>query len=447
MKRLRAAAGLVCAGLSAGVLVLAGAPQAAAELSYEASAEAFAFRSTLANQSLPLGLTLEGQGPVSRARQTSLSQSDAFAAFPYPGDTAAQGPGVVGGLIGVPLPGYPLQASTTFGDKPAVTQLPGVDLRAESAQQLTQASALLGSGGSGAATTSRIIQTGAGAIEVSAVATGDALDLAGVVALSAVRASAIAMMSEAGELTRATELSIGRIAVPGLRLTIPPNAPALPAAPEPIPAPPAFPPVPLPFGGQTIDAPEIAFRNGQFGVTLPGLGSQVYAVPSAAVAEALAGAGVTMTYQAAQQTDDGVISPAISFSTVLPEPPPSPAGISGTSTLTVTFGLAQATIAAAGTGAGEVPAAAAGAAPGQGLPAGSSVDSIGVIPHSTAGVVPTGGELVGSGQNVAFLPAGELALLRDASSADIAWVFPVFVGAALACAAAALALLNGRSTS
>ncbi|HUR01513.1 MAG TPA: hypothetical protein VM347_03155, partial [Nonomuraea sp.] len=214
--------------------MVAGAPPAAAELNYEATAEAFAFRMTAANQSLPLGLVIEGQGPLSRARQTSLDQSDALAAFPYPGDSAAQGPGVVGGLIGVPLPAYPLQASTTGGEEPARAQLPGIDLSAESQAALTTARAVVGSGAPGASTLSRIIRTADGGVVSTATTSADGLALGGSATVSGVESMVSVARDGTGRLTRSTDLAIGRISVPGLTMTIPQT---LAAPPEPLPLP------------------------------------------------------------------------------------------------------------------------------------------------------------------------------------------------------------------
>ena len=428
--RIRVLLGLI-AVLSAG-LAVAVVPQATADINYDGSAAANAFDVTLANQSIPLGLVLEGEGPLAQARQTSLDTSDAFAAFPYPGDTAAQVPGLLGGLVGVALPPYPLAAQTSSGDKPASTSYPGIELSAQSADTLTQSAAVVGSAASGGASRAQVLRSESGA--VSATSSGDAngLVVGNVLTVSGAHAEAVVRRDENGALTREGHLSFAHLAVPGLMVTIPTQTPTSVPIPPPLPQLPPFPAIPLPLGGQTVPAPDLAFRDGQFGITLPGLGSTRYAVPAQAVLDGLATAGIKADYQAVRKTQDGVVSPGLVLTTTIPAPPDNPAGISGKSVVTMTFGLATAHVAASVLpDDGSVPAVEVG------LPTGSEPASAtdpvlasGPVPGLLdAGVPP----VVGAPQEAAPGSLEGLQLTRLGKAQDLSWLYLLIAASALLC--------------
>src|SRR4051794_3949669 len=100
----RVARGVVIgvATLATGGLVVATGSTAHAESAYDALANAYAVQMTLANQSIPLGLVIEGDGPAAQASLDTNGQSNAFASFPYPGDVAAGLPGTAGAIFGAP---------------------------------------------------------------------------------------------------------------------------------------------------------------------------------------------------------------------------------------------------------------------------------------------------------------------------------------------------------
>ena len=78
------------------------------------------------NQSIPLGVAPQIQGPTAQAKQTSLHQSDAYAAFPYPGEEVAGFPGRhSAGRVGIPAPAYPFVVTTAYGDDVRRVELPG----------------------------------------------------------------------------------------------------------------------------------------------------------------------------------------------------------------------------------------------------------------------------------------------------------------------------------
>ena len=93
---------------------------------FDATATAYGVDPTIANASLPLGLTIEGAGPVATAHLDSIGDSDALGSFPYPGETVAGLPGTAGALFGIPTPEYPLFVTSQAGDKPKTGGAPGI---------------------------------------------------------------------------------------------------------------------------------------------------------------------------------------------------------------------------------------------------------------------------------------------------------------------------------
>ena len=237
-----------------------------AEAAYDANAAAFAMNFEMTNASLPLGLVVGAEAPTAQAHQSSLQQSDALAAFPYPGDTIATSPGTLATALGIPLPGYPLYVTTSFGQDPRDADFPGVSLHAESGESVTAAKAVSGSASSGATAASRIETTADGAVTATALATGDFVTLGGLLQVSGMRNGAQADRDAQGGLTRSSTLSFARLAAPGLRVTIPTRAPGAPPLPVPMPGlplpqPPPAPPQPGPHEGTTRTAPDNRFEE------------------------------------------------------------------------------------------------------------------------------------------------------------------------------------------
>lgn len=412
-------------------------PTARADINYDASAAANAFDLTLVNESIPLGIVPEAEGPLAQVRQTSLDTSDAFAAFPYPGDSVAQLPGLLGGLVGVPVPSYPLMAQTSNGDKPATTSYPGIELQAQSADTVTRARAVAGSAASGGTSTAQVVRSASGG--VSATASGDAngLVLGDVLTISGAHSEATVRRDENGTLTREGHLSFSHIGVPGLKVTIPTGTPTSVPIPMPVPIPvpvpqPTFPSIPLPFGGQTLPAPDLAFSDGEFAMTLPGLGSTRYAVPAQAVLDGLAAVGIKADYQAGRQTRDGVVSPGLVLTTVLPAPPSNPAGVTGPSTVTMTFGLTTASVSASVlTDGTDLPGGIGLPAPDEPLAAGATPLDAGVaagLPFGLGGVPPATAP-----QEAAPGSLEGLQLTRLGKAQNLSWLYLLFVASALLC--------------
>jgi hypothetical protein len=217
-------------------------------------------------------------------------------------------------------------------------------------------------------------------------------------------------------------LTFSSISVPGLAMTMP-NPPGS-----------AGPP-------QKLTAPQIGFENGTFTLTVPGAQPSVTPIPLDQALAAFAQAGYKVTYQAPQQTADGIIGAGLQFNTTLPAPPDgSPAGLSGTTPVTVSIGLARAEISygaertSAGTAVGTAPPPATTAAsPVTPLPA-VSAD----VPLPDAAALP--------GTAPATVPTSDIATLtavRAPLHSDESWLFGVLAGVGLAVCVGAVLLIRG----
>jgi hypothetical protein len=209
-------------------------------------------------------------------------------------------------------------------------------------------------------------------VHATASATMNVTQLGGLLTLSGVESSATEVMAPDGTIQGTSSLTIGRIGIPGLRLTVPTSTPSAVAIPIPIPGVPQlpilkFPPIPIPFGGVTLSAPDIGFVDGVFTLTLPIGGKQTYALPAQAVLDAFKALGVTMTFQAAHKTATSIVAPALSIRTTLPAPPQN-SYFNGPTPIEVTLGRSSASIQGTVT-------------PG----AGSSADVGGSTPSDTGG--------------------------------------------------------------
>jgi hypothetical protein len=401
-----------------------GGGSARADATYQALAYSTGVKFIFSNQSIPLGVAPQVQGPTAQAKQTSLQQSDAYAAGPYPGEDLAGLPGVAGGALGVAAPAYPFVVSTAYGDDIKQVSYPGLELSSESGDTVTQASATGGSKGAGATSLARIARTGE---EISAVASTDtdALRLGDDLVITGLHASADAERDATGKLTRTSSLTFSNISVPGLALTVP-NPPGSAGGPP-----------------QKLTAPQLGFDNGAFTVTVPGAEPQSTPIPADQVFAAFAQAGYKVTYQAPQQTADGIIGAGLQFNTVLPAPPDgSPAGLSGTTPVTMSIGLAQAEISygaaqtSAGTAIGTAPPPPAAAAlpetPVAALPATD-------VPLPDAAALPASAP-------AATVPTADITALtavRTPLHSDEGWLFGVLAGVGLAVCAGAVLLIKG----
>jgi hypothetical protein len=346
-----------------GVAALLPGGRAAADSTYSATTEAGGLRSYLTNESVPLGIQPEVSGPYAVAMQNSIQQSDALASFPYPGDAGQSLPSTVAGSTGAPLPPYPFIVTTSLGDPPKRLSYPGIDLRAESSQTLTQATATGGGDSSGATSTARVLRdddvvTAAGETDADVVRLGEDLVISGL------HATAMASRDASGTLTRSSQLAFASLSAPGLTFTLPPppgtNGPS-----------------------KTISAPAISLVDGKFRVIAPGQPENDTEVPAADVVGTLTRAGYKTVYQQAQQTANGIIGAALQINSTLPSPPPgTPGGFTGETPMTLALGAVKAEISYQG--------AATQPSIGTGLPAAGTPATTGVTAPTRPGILPPG---------------------------------------------------------
>lgn len=336
-----------------GIVGLRSPASAQSETSFDAQAAAYGFDSTAPNPSVPFGIVPQAAGPTAQAQLSSLPQGRAFASYPYPGDAVVGLPGAFGAFVPgtPPLPAYPFYASSQLGSDPQEVNQPGVGLRAECTPTLVQSRAVTGSDGNGYVASARVESEPSGVVTATAVADLNAVSIGEVAFIEGVHSTAIARLGVDGELTFASSLVIGRISVPGLRLTIPTESPDSIPIPNPVsglpqPPPVTLPPTPIPLGGTTLEAPDIGFRDGQFTVALPLLGNNEFAIPAEAALAAFRAAGLEVTYQAAQQTETTVVAPVLTLQTVVPAPPGN-AYFSGATDVLVALGRSTASISSA----------------------------------------------------------------------------------------------------
>jgi hypothetical protein len=379
-------------------------PSAGADVDsyYQASARSVVVDAYFSNPSVPTGIRPEGGGPQTDAVQSSLDKGDANASFPYFGDSVATAPGVVGGLFGIPVPPYPLTASSTFGGAPARVNYPGIELSATSRATSTVADAIFGSAGSGGVSHSEVDETADGNVTASSIASAPLTVLGPLVSVKGLD-SAVSVTADAnGTLTRTSRFSIDEISVPGVVLRLPDASPSSVPVPFPVPVPgiPAPAPIPLqsypvPNGGATLVEPKIGFINGYF-VVQPIQGEpQKYVVPADAVVSAFKAQGVTLRYTAPQQTKDGILGGVFSIEYTVPAPPENPM-YNGPTPMTFIIGDTRAAVTRAPETAGGADGGlgtAAGAIPGGALPAaalpgtpGADLAGIGAVPAAPGGV-------------------------------------------------------------
>jgi hypothetical protein len=407
---IRVTIGAVTLGLAAPLIH---APSARADVSFTGHAEAHGFRFTATNPALPLGFVFEGDAPIATADLSSFGDSQALAAGPYPGTTAAATPGTVGGLIGVPVPAYPVVATATAGDAPSEQNLPGLTLRADAAATRSEGRALMGTGGQGASAEAAVDATRRDSAGVTAEATARAegLGVLDYLHLQRVQSTASTTLDSTGHRVSSSDLRIDGITAPGLTFTVPAQTAGQVPLPNPapgLPQPPplVFTPVPFPGAGSTLSAPELGFRNGEFVVAVTSAGvTQRYPVPFTTVADAFKAIGWRVAFQPESRTDDGIVGATLTFSTDLPAPPANPFGVDRATPVTLELGRASTSMTGRAFGAdlatgvvasGSSPGVTSGAAPG--LP--GTLPDLGAVPGTlpatSDGAVP--GLASGDGQ-------------------------------------------------
>jgi hypothetical protein len=336
--------------------------------SFDAVTAAYGFDSTISNPSLPLGLVIEAAGPTAQAHLSSIGAADAFSSFPYPGDTVTGLPGLLSAVFlgGLTIPPYPFYATSSIGSEPASANYPGISLSSESQASQARANAVVGTSATGYTANAVAWQDPDSTVHATASATMNVNQLGGLLTLSGVQSSATEVMNPDGSMQGTSSLSIGHLAIPALRITIPTTTPSVVNIPIPIPGIPQlpplkFPPIPLPFGGMTLNAPDIGFVDGVFTLTLPIGGKQTFALPAQTVLDAFKALGITMAFQPSHKTANSVVAAALTIHTVLPAPPHN-AYFNGSTPIDITLGRSSASIQGSVTPAGSSPVGPAGSA-------------------------------------------------------------------------------------
>ncbi len=450
LRRRAALTGAVLLSTASGIVVTPGQAMADGP-PYSATANAYGVLVTAANPGMPFGLTLEGSGPTTSATLASLGTSTAFASFPYPGSTIANFPAVFGALINFPVPSYPLLAATSNGAAPQSVDYPGITLRAANAPDEIDAYGNVGSGGLGFVSQVRIQQEGDGNVVSTAGTSANALQLGPLLSLTGLTSnSTVTADGSSGELVRSSSLTIGRINVAGLALPIPKSTAEQFPTPNPIPglpqAPPLnLPPLPIPVvGGTTIQNPDVGFQDGHFTLTLPVAGELTkFALPADLVAKAFDSVGLGMRFQAAEETDSGVSSPAVTFTYTLPGFPENPSGFSQPTPVSFTVGATDAsvTLNALAPDASPLPAATMDA----GVPAGIAAGDPGVDLATGNPLLPSIAVPEQAATAVAgTVPVAALSFRSGLGSVSLSYLAVVIAGAVLLAAAFVAQTRGGR---
>jgi hypothetical protein len=346
------------------------------DITFDAVTSAYGVIGTLANESIPTGITLEGSGPTSQARLTSLAQSTAFASLPYPGDVGAHINGPVNALTGLPVPPYPFYIESANGSpSPQGGHFPGIDLTAKSTDTLSTAKAVAITEAVGYVAESTVSQDKQGAVTAVSTATQNGLQIGGVLTLSGVVSTARAVLSPTGETTTKSDLTIGRFIAPALEIAPPDQF-----------CPPNQPCTPDPFKGQVLHQPKLSYSDKTFYVSLPGAGDQKYPVPEDAVVKAFKAIGVDVTFQDAITTKTGVVAPTLELKSVLPSPPSNQL-YNGATPVTYTIGRTAANIQ----GSAAQPSIAP--APGTAVSGPTTASAPSTAPQIALGAAPLAGGL------------------------------------------------------
>ncbi|HEX3898000.1 MAG TPA: hypothetical protein VHW74_02425 [Mycobacteriales bacterium] len=416
--------------------------------SYTATGQADGFFLTLTNSAIPLVSAVEAGGPTAQATLDSLDQSNSFASFPYPGQEEVGVPGLVGSIVGLPVPAYPAYVSGSFGQPAQDKNLAGIDLQASSTHTVSSATATVGGNGIAEARSNVVSALdNDGGVSTKATADVTGFDLGGLLTISGIHTDATATRSAAGALTTSSDLSVGEISVPGLSLTLPKTLNLCPinqlpvSGIPPIPCPPSLTSLPLPAGlaGETIAAPDIGFVNGSFTITLPELGKKQYPIPSGPILAAFKAVGLDMTFQKPKHLKNGIIAAALTITQTLPRSPvkvpPNPLlGTPGPTKIVYVFGQSSATadLSAIDGSSGTVPVIGGTGPASVGSGAALGGGALGGAPLPTDLGGASGPTAAGRSPAVAGASGGEQLSAESLPGAlDAATIYLVIVGAGL----------------
>jgi hypothetical protein len=219
---------------------------------------------------------IDGGGPVSDARTDALGNSRAFAALPYPGDQAINGPSNVAGLAGLPSPpAYPFYAGSAYPLQPeASMKQPGWELHARSEEFRSAATATSGAASDQAsflhvatkADARREPTSGAVVSEASSTVTG--FRIGDVLNIATVTVSARASRSSLTDIERASAFKVEGLLVGGQAVSVSEAGLKLPGGSAPLPD---SSPVLASLKSQGITIAYVRSRQDAEGVTSAGL--------------------------------------------------------------------------------------------------------------------------------------------------------------------------------
>jgi hypothetical protein len=264
---------VVTGGLVAGAVQLGHGPAQAAG-AYGATASASGLLSTTQDpQHFPVGAVIEGDGPIAQAALSSTGQSNGFASFPYPGAFFLSLPGLAASQGAPETPAYPLYVESNASLKPKdEVKQPGLSLTSQSTPDASTARAAAGQSseqanvGSATATANVGADKTAGTVLSEASSDTEVLS-AGPLHIGRILADAKASHSSAGGLKRSSGLQLFDVTVNGV----------------------------------TYGLSDKGFSTG----------SNNSPLPANPVTEQLAKAGIRVTYLAAKEVPDGVMSPGL----------------------------------------------------------------------------------------------------------------------------------------
>jgi len=247
----------------------------------------------------PLGAKGEMTFPAAQAA-VSGAGSTAYASAPYPGEAAVAAPGLVASQTGAPAPPYPFYVSSTYPTTPDQSLDTGVFTLAANSTERT--SAARGSGGGSAgeqaagrtAATAKVTVDASGTVTAEGSGTAESVNLGDALHIGRVVSNAKAVRDATGHLERTSVLEIEGATVAGQPVKITPSGVQVANTTNPLPA--------NPLGNVLADH------------------------------------GITITYLAEKDTDDGVVSPGLVVTVV----EDTPQKVAGSPTTTYTFGLSSA---------------------------------------------------------------------------------------------------------
>jgi hypothetical protein len=281
--------------------------------------------------------------PSAQAGVDAQGTSAGYAAVPYPGDIVLNGPGLVKGATGAPVPPYPLYLESSYPTTPDASASEGpASMHSTSKETSTNATAASGIGsGNGSAGRSTATSTADAhnpqAVKAVADSITESVTIEGVLRIGTVHSHAQAERSTTGGTKKQADLSVDGLAIAGQAVSF------------------------------TSRGLEVA-------------GRPIAQVPQDPLAQILAQQGISVQYVAASQTDDGITAPILEVSFPFPVP-----GLPSPAVATYRFGLATATagtvnLAGLGAGSSSDVGAASSTGPDSGAGAG------GLTPSGPAGV-------------------------------------------------------------